>query len=644
MKVERDSPRPVTLRAVLLGLVLIPAEVWWLTEIEFVRYSDSPTIPALYFHAVATLLLLLAGNVFLRRVRPRWAFRRGELITVYLMVVVATNLAGHDQLQILFTTLVYVFRYATPENHWAEWIHPYLPKGIMVDEEAVLKPLFTGHATFYTPERLSAWAVPVAVWGGFALVLTLTMLCLGALFRRQWDAERLTYPIAEIPLAATDPARALFQQPGLWVGFAAAAGLQLLNLAHSLYPAVPGVPIGVRYYRAARLPWSAAGSIPVSFFPFALGLTFLLPLQLGFSCWFFFLLSRAEMVLAAVFGRFEWGGFPYVNEQSAGAYFGLCLFVFWAARVHLKQALRAAWGRGGGNADREEPLPYALAVWGFVVGCGLLLGFAVLLGMSGWTALGYFVLFFALVLTVARLRAELGLPTIELYQRGADDILRQVCGTSAFSRYDLTVMTLFFWMNRTHRQFPLQTHVDAFRLGHRSGIGLRSLTGVIVLASVAGIFCAFWLLLHVMYQVGFESAKFTGPALWAFGNDPWRKLARWIALPQEARPGATLAYLFGCSFTLLLMFLRTHWVWWPFHPAGYLVAGSFALMRLWVPLFLSWTVKTLLLRYGGLQAYRAALPFFLGLILGEFSAGFLRTLLDLTFNLYLPAASGIGGL
>jgi len=42
--------------------------------------------------------------------------------------------------------------------------------------------------------------------------------------------------------------------------------------------------------------------------------------------------------------------------------------------------------------------------------------------------------------------------------------------------------------------------------------------------------------------------------------------------------------------------------------------------------------------------YRQAFSFFIGLILGDFSAGFLRTVIDLIYQLYLPAASGLGGL
>ncbi|MBW3623733.1 MAG: hypothetical protein KY468_10040 [Armatimonadetes bacterium] len=63
-----------------------------------------------------------------------------------------------------------------------------------------------------------------------------------------------------------------------------------------------------------------------------------------------------------------------------------------------------------------------------------------------------------------------------------------------------------------------------------------------------------------------------------------------------------------------------------------------------MPLFVSWLIKVLILRYGGLSGYRRALPFFFGLVVGEFTAGFIRTVLDLAFDLYLPVDSGIGGL
>jgi hypothetical protein len=38
-------------------------------------------------------------------------------------------------------------------------------------------------------------------------------------------------------------------------------------------------------------------------------------------------------------------------------------------------------------------------------------------------------------------------------------------------------------------------------------------------------------------------------------------------------------------------------------------------------MFVAWLLKSLILRYGGMNVYRQALPFFLGLILGDFVTG-----------------------
>ena len=73
----RAVPRSaISRRSVLLGLMLIPANAWWLAQIEYVRYSDTPTIPSLYFHCVSLLLLLSGVNVLARRSRPHWVLGR----------------------------------------------------------------------------------------------------------------------------------------------------------------------------------------------------------------------------------------------------------------------------------------------------------------------------------------------------------------------------------------------------------------------------------------------------------------------------------------------------------------------------------------------------------------------------------------
>lgn len=622
---------------------MIPANAWWLVQIEYVRYSDNVTTSALFFNAIALLLLLLGLNTVLRRVCPRAVLAPGELAVIYLMVVIASNLAGHDQLQILFTTITYVVRRSPPDSPWSQRLMPHIPSHLVVTDRRAVNDLYYGVSTLYRWDHLRAWAGPVAWWTLFVLLVVWVMLCMSALLRRQWDMERLSYPIAEVPIQMIQQRDALFGAPQCWIGFGLGASIQFLNLLHTLWPSIPGIPVGVQYYQADNYPWHAAGSIPISSFPFAYGLAFLLPLQIGFSIWFFFVATRIELVMAAMYGHTDWNGFPYVRQQGVGAALGFALVVLWLARGQLSLAVRAAF-EGTSADDAAEPLSYRAAFFGLLFGCAGLVAFAMAAGMALLTALCYFAVLLLIVMVVARLRAEVGLPTFEFYQVGADEVLQRVAGTRYWSSGDLTTMTLFFWLTRTHRQFPMQQQVDGYRLGRRTALPLRGVTGVMLLASALGTVAAFWALLHVTYQVGYESAKFRGPAIWAFGNEPWQKLDNWFQSPQPPDPGAVGAYLFGIGMVAFLAIMRARFVDWPFHPAGYLVSGCFGLMRLWLPIFLAWAIKALVLRYGGLRGYRAALPFFIGLILGEFTAGFLRTVLDGAFGLYLPPESGIGGL
>jgi len=636
--------QPLTLRSVVIGLALVPLNAWWLAHIEYVRYSDNATTSALFFNCIAALLILIGINRLLSRIAPRWRLSRAEILTIYIILVLSSALAGHDQLQILFTTVTWVFRNATPENSWAEELHPYIPRHLVVSAPAVLERLYLGGSTLYRMDNVLPWLQPVAWWFLFTVALVGTMLCLAAIFRRQWDNERLNYPIADPPLEATSPRSELFSSRLFWIAFAIAAFMQLWRLANNLWPAIPPLHIGVHNYRFRALPWSAMGTIPLSSYPFSYGMAYLMPLQLAQSVWIFFWLARLEMAAAAVLGYFRWRGFPYIQQQSVGAYFGIAAFVLWAARGHLAEFLRAAVSTQISSRLRGDAMAPPLALWGLIAGFGALVGFSCAAGMRPISAIVFFALFFPIVLTLARLRAELGLPTIELYQVGPDDIMQNIAGTRAWSKRDPAVMTLYFWLVRTHRQLPMPAQMDCLRIGHQSKMPLGPLTGVMFAASALTVLAAFWAYLHVMYQVGYESAKFTGPAKWAFGWDPWRKLDAWYANPRQPQYGATAAYLFGFGFTMFLAAMRTRFLWWPLHPVGYLVAGSFGLFRLWLPIFITWLVKSVLLRYGGLSAYRRARPFFIGLIFGEFSAAFLRTVLDLVFDLHLPARSGVGGL
>jgi hypothetical protein len=120
-----------------------------------------------------------------------------------------------------------------------------------------------------------------------------------------------------------------------------------------------------------------------------------------------------------------------------------------------------------------------------------------------------------------------------------------------------------------------------------------------------------------------------------FGWEPYGRLDSWLKIPPDPRLSLNtgLAIGTGFSLTIVLNSLRMAIPWFPFHPVGYAVSSSWSMHRLWICLFVAWLIKLVLLRYGGLQTYRRALPFFMGLILGECVVGGAWTLIGLALDI-----------
>ena len=58
--------------------------------------------------------------------------------------------------------------------------------------------------------------------------------------------------------------------------------------------------------------------------------------------------------------------------------------------------------------------------------------------------------------------------------------------------------------------------------------------------------------------------------------------------------------------------------WWPLHPLGLTIATLWNLRLIATSVFIAWGLKSVILRVGGVSAYRRLRPFFMGLIVGFF--------------------------
>jgi len=315
----------ITRRAILLGLLLIPLNVYWVGMTECIWHGLHFTCLSLAMNVVFFLLLLMVGNALVAHRWPRWMLSQAELLTIFGTLAISSELCGHDRITVLMGVIGHAARFATPENHWAPLFLPLLPDWLVLKDPEVAWYYYTGGSSLFSTGYWIHFVWPAIAWGGFVTAIIGVMLCLNVLIRKRWtEEERLSYPIVQIPLAMTDPKSGFFRNRLMWIGFALAAGVEVLNGLNYLYPAVPALT-----YRGDTLdlwqflpdrPWNAIGPTRADWYPFMIGLAFLLPQPIIFSTWCFYLVGKAQLILGAQTG---WSDirpdYPYFGMQAAGA-------------------------------------------------------------------------------------------------------------------------------------------------------------------------------------------------------------------------------------------------------------------------------------------------------------------------------------
>jgi hypothetical protein len=626
----------VTWRAVIIGLVLIPPVTFWIMEVECVWHSGHPTSISLMWGVVFVMFLVILINLLVRKLLPNAALTQGELITIYVMLCMAAALAGHDSLQLTIPAIPHAFWFATPENEWVEMVQPYVPRWLVVSDKNLMRGFYEGETPFYTREIMGAWTGLTLWWTGFIVALCLIMICLNVIVRKQWtEHEKLAYPIIQLPLAITEGGGTsrFFKDRMLWMGFGVAAMIDIINGLSYFYPQMPRIPVRHDYYDLGQYftekPWNAMGSIPVPFYPFVVGLGFLLPLDLSFSLWFFYLFRKAQEVATSAMGV-RLPRFPYLSEQSAGAWFGLFFIAVWVTRSHLKEVFKKVFGLKTPLDDSEEPISYRLAVILIAASSGFIIWFCLRAGMTVGVVIAFFAIFYAFSLAITRSRAELGPPAHEMAgMMNSQQILVNVLGSRRMGVSNLTV-SMYFWFftGRGYRNHIMPHQLEGFKMAERARMSNKRLVLAMTLAIIFGSIASFWSLVSELYRLGGE----TGPSVGHIGQFGW--LTNQLNYPRGTDYPAIIGMLVGLIFTFFLMVMRMRFLWWPFHPAGYALSTNFGVEYFWTCLVIATIVKWVVLKFGGASAYRKGVSFFFGVILGEYCVGAFWSAISVIFQTY----------
>lgn len=627
----------VTPRALLLGTALTVLCDLWIHYAELVmggeRGHTAIAATSTPVGPVCLLFVVAAINLLVSRLLPGLALASAEVLVVYVMITTSAVLSSSGQLHFIIPTVVAAWHYATDDNAWASLFHRFVPDfpALAQKNPEALEGFYKGQA----PVHWSLWLPQMGTWIAFMLAVAFAMLCLVSLLRRQWiDRERLSFPTVALPAALMEENIPLFRRPLFWIGAAIPFAFSLMNTLALNDPRFRLVSLRADTDLATYMteaPWNAIGRTPLSFYPFVIGIAYLIPVDVTFSSWFFFLVTRAENIAGAAL-NIDAGmsgspraTFPFLGQQGAGAFIALTVVSLWMSRAYLKEVFAKAFGEPSTLDDSDEPISYRGALIGLACSALFLIGFCIFSGMQPVIATLLIVLAFTYMIAATRIRAETGNAWLFGPDVDVNHLMTRTMGTGLLTPQDLTVLA---YMRPALANFDMRCMVmphqfDAMKMADMVGASRRRLFGAICIGTVLGLTASFMIALMVWHHFGAEAK--TDAWRTSQGRVPFDNITSLMRNPLQPDLRGMGAIAFGFLMTAALMALRSYFVWWPLHPVGYAIANTNTMTSTWLPFFIAWLAKLLILRYGGARLYRQSIPFALGLIAGDLLGGGLTT-------------------
>jgi len=416
--------------------------------------------------------------------------------------------------------------YATPENDWANVVHPFVRDWLVPDSYRAAKDFFEG-----LPEGASvpwgAWLVPLANWIPLILAVYAAMICIMVILRRPWiETERLSFPLVQVPSAMIEEgprASALnpfFRSPVMWTGFAIPFVIGSVKALHNYYDFVPDIVLvtSIPLFRGTTHQQIAL-SFPM------VGFAFLVNLDIAFSIWFFHLVGRVQEGTFGILGiasteRLNFASFPVFAHQGMGAMIVLVLLGLWTARGHIRRVARKAFRGDPEVDDSDEILSYRTAVYGLVVSTFFVGVWLWRAGMALWVVPIYLFAMFLLFVGITRIVAEGGVAATRA-PLIASDFITSGFGSTVLGAQTLTAMGFTYIWAADIRTFVMVSCANGLKLAQEHlGRRRRALFGAIFLAICVSLGSSIWAVMSLSYAHG------------GVNLEPWF----FISGPQVLRP------------------------------------------------------------------------------------------------------------
>jgi hypothetical protein len=593
------------------------------------------------------MLLTFGVNILIKLVRRAWAFRQAELMLIFCMMLVASTVPASGLMRFWFSMQVAPAYYrdagdlpkqkdvlaATPDS----LVLTKNPRSVAVLHFFEARP--KGEPTRLYLER---WIRPMASWMVFLACFYLGTVFLGGLLRKQWvDVERLSFPLARVPLDITEGAgeRRLLPEvvrsQAFILGVLAALAFALVRVwpvfmgkEQGWLPTIElggvlwGTPFGNAEIWWARL------------FPLAVGVAFLVPTDVTLSVWLFFMFTRLELQASHWMGRpiqgGSWGDF--MQWQQAGAFVVFTLLMFWAARRHLLEVARRALLFDRSVDDSQEPIGYRLAFWGAALAWTGMFIWLVYYKVHWLTAVGLLGFMLCIMLVHARVVCQGGIFFTQ-HTVYPPTLINVMSGSRAFPVGTGAVVALLqnAVVLQDAREILSGHAMNALRIAsvfrQRRRWFLPAMLVALTLALVVGTVSTLW----TYYGVGGLNIP-NDYGIVQLPKETFQRAGRIIAKETTTDQSHYVALAMGAGIMFVATVMRARLYWWPLHSVGFLIGSTWPMHNLYFSFFVAWISKVLITKFFGGSVLRGARRFFLGVIIGEAVAIAVCTIVGLVFD------------
>ncbi|MFL2540427.1 MAG: DUF6785 family protein [Candidatus Latescibacterota bacterium] len=633
LKLTENTSTKFPLRAFLLGLSLVVLINVGAPYSMFILKSSQWAISYLPLSVMFIFTALVFFNAALKTYLKIKGLSTTELGLIFTMSLVGASVPTWGTSTYMIAVIGAPQYFASPENQWQAKVLEHIQAWLVPNDMIALKWFYNG---IPAGEAIpwGAWIGPLFWWISLVMAIFFLCHCIVSALRKQWvEYERLPFALMELPqqLIAPPPGSnwpGFVRSSAFWIGFGIPFFMVMWNVATYFTPAFPPIPRDLsdpiridREFPAinTNINWAI------------IGLTYFVNLDVSFSLWFFTLLT---MVQEGLFNRFGYTianrdvytlGHPAIGWQSFGAMIVLVGSMLWMARGHLGTIWRKAIHDAPDIDDSDELMSYRMIIVGGALSLLYIAFWMWRAGMNIPTVTLFILATLILYTGITRIIMEGGL----LFSRAplvGQTFVGNALGPFATAQSNIAMGLSYGWHHEL-KGFFMVAAANSAKLSDHIRLSRRSLTFYIMLSALVALVVSMAFALYMGYSFG--AYNYGG---WIFGAGsqvPYTESLRKIAL--KAPDWTRLGHLAGGAGAMsALTLMRYRFPWWPLHPIGMPVGiCSYPMTIIIFSVFVSWLAKWAIMRSGGIGLYQRAQPFFIGLVLGYFTAIGLSFFIDM---------------